>query len=254
MVEPGGQAAAGVTNLYLVFASANEFSTNQTVLDGEDYALPFAYLFGTLTEPPAYYGDTPLPPTSLQIGGQTLVNSGISNVASAYYGGYSQYGNSWGETIVAAPAGKNWDITPSVIGLTNNCDYTFDVMATNLTVQIIDANTGNNLTGQTNTVIVGQQMNLLCQLSITNLPFTNLVLTNFSWTVPGEAISNYVVAADASSAYVATNFPMTNYNVEFYWVDGTSNRTVQVSATINGINKYGAGSFQYLSPKRHFCG
>ena len=42
------------------------------------------------------------------------------------------------------------------------------------------------MTGQTNGVIVGQQMNLYCQLSITNLPFTNLVITNFSWTIPGD--------------------------------------------------------------------
>jgi hypothetical protein len=57
-------------------------------------------------------------------------------------------------------------------------------------------------------------MNLQCQLSV-----TNVTLTNFQWTIPGYAISNYVVAADASSAMVVTNFPMNNSNVVFYWVN-----------------------------------
>jgi len=85
------------------------------------------------------------------------------------------------------------------------------------------------LTGQTNKVIVGQQMNLKCQLMISNEVITVFPLTNFQWTVPGFAISNYVVAADASSAVVYTNFPTTKSNVVFYWVDGASNRAVQCS-------------------------
>jgi hypothetical protein len=62
----------------------------------------------------------------------------------------------------------------------------------------VDANTGQDLTKQTNTVIVGQQMNLQCLLNS-----TNYTATDFSWTVPGFAISNYVVAADSSSAMAA---------------------------------------------------
>ena len=56
-------------------------------------------------------------------------------------------------------------------------------------------NTRTNLSAQTNTVIVGQQINLTCQLSITNSFVTNLILTNFQWTVPGYAISNYATVA-----------------------------------------------------------
>lgn len=113
-------------------------------------------------------------------------------------------------------------------------------------LQIFDANTGTNLTLQTNTVIVGQQMNLQCQLNFTVPP--SWVFTNFQWTVPGFAISSFVVAADSSSAVVVTNFPLNNSNVVFYWVDGASNRTVQCSATVNGKTVTGQATFNVLRP------
>jgi hypothetical protein len=125
-----------------------------------------------------------------------------------------------------------------------------DTWVTQVKLQIIDANTGTNLTAQTNTVIVGQQMNLLCQLNV-GVP-TNWVFTNFSWTVPGYAISNYVVAGDGSSAMVVTNFPLNNSNVVFYWVDGASNRTVQVSATIDGKTVTGQAMFNIYRPSVTF--
>lgn len=77
---------------------------------------------------------------------------------------------------------------------------------------------------------------------------TNFVLTNFSWAVPGYAISNYAVARDASSAMVVTNFPTNNASAIFYWVDGASNRVVQVSATINGKTVTGQATFNILKP------
>lgn len=120
-----------------------------------------------------------------------------------------------------------------------------------VSLRILDAS-GNDLTLQTNTVIVGQQMNLTCQLSIADAFMTNFVLTNFSWSVPGFAISNYVVAADASSAFVVTNFPLNNSNAVFYWVDGASNRVVQCLATVNGATVAGQATFNVLRPLPDF--
>jgi hypothetical protein len=153
--------------------------------------------------------------------------------------------------IISAPAGATPQFTvedDSSDGLSD--DFTFATpIATNLTLQILDANNGNaNLSSQTNTVIVGQQMNLTCQLSVTNSYMTSFPLSNFQWTVPGYAISNYVVAADTSSAMVITNFPTSNTNVTFYWVDGASNRIVQCSATVNGKTITGQAAFNVLRP------
>ena len=89
---------------------------------------------------------------------------------------------------------------------------------------------------------------------VSNQVVTNVTLQNFQWTVPGDAISNYVVAADSSSATVITNFPVNNTNVVFYWVDGVTNlnlatnRIVSCSATINGKVIVGHATFNVLKP------
>ena len=147
----------------------------------------------------------------------------------------------FGNFLVWAPGG-------ATIGMTPQAGVSFDwfgFLVNNVTLQIIDANAGVDLTDQTNTVIVGQQINLRCQLSAT---MTNVTLTNFQWTVPGFAISNYVVAADSSSAMVVTNFPLNNSNVVFYWVDGATNRVVQCSATVQGKTVTAQAAFNVLRP------
>jgi hypothetical protein len=72
---------------------------------------------------------------------------------------------------------------------------------------------GTDVTDTNTTVIVGQQITLTC----TNAPGTP-ALSNFSWSVPGYAISNY----DVVNGLLYTNFPLTNSTVTFYWVDGGS--------------------------------
>ncbi|HTB82834.1 MAG TPA: hypothetical protein VK742_04200 [Candidatus Sulfotelmatobacter sp.] len=108
----------------------------------------------------------------------------------------------------------------------------------------------NNLNTAINTVIVGQKMNLVCKTVTTNGP----TLNNFQWTVPGFAISNYVVAADGSSAMVVTNFATNNANVIFYWVDGASNRVVQVSTTVNGVKLTTKATFNVIRPNVSWAG
>jgi len=157
-------------------------------------------------------------------------------------------GSSWGETIVTAKPGDLPDIMPLTAQLGANSDYTVTEQVTNV-ITIVDANTKQDLTLQANTVIVGQQMNLLCQLNT-----TNYTATNFQWTVPGIAISNYVVAPDSSSATVLTNYPTTNISTSFYWVDGASNRVVQCSATLGGATITGQAIFNVRKPSVDWIG
>jgi hypothetical protein len=234
MVEPGGQQVAGTTNLYLVFASVNEFSTNETASleDSGVSGTPFSDLFdfGGLgwAGSQEYYGDTPLPPGSLEVDGHTLVNSGISNTASAYYGGaqngynhglyygaygYDQYPNIWGVTIVAAPAGKNWDITPSYTNSTANIDYTFDVMATN--IMLLSQCVATTPSNQSRTNLgVGEQVDLYFNLA---LPTTNITWSTTAgtlvatsgptnlFTAPDNA-TNVTITATVGKAPVNLNF------------------------------------------------
>ena len=248
-------AVSGRTNVYLVRAAAREFSdpfnpnvfgpatVNYNLLMFAPYPYPSSWDWppgfnpGWLPATPTrYLGDVPLPPEWLQINGQTLINSGVINAD----------GSVWGLTVVSAPSGATVDVTPTVTQTLINNDYTFRVEVGGL--QIVDANTGAILTGQTNNVIVGQQVNLKCQLMVSNEVITVFPLANFQWTVPGYAISNYVVAADSSSAMVVTNFPLNHSNVVFYWVDGTNNRTIQCSATVQGKSITATATFNVLRP------
>jgi hypothetical protein len=151
--------------------------------------------------------------------------------------------------LVAYPAGTMPAVTPKG----NNISYN-GTQSANLSLQIIDNNTENILSGQTNTVIVGQQMYLTCKLSVNNATAWNSMLTNFQWTVPGDTISNYVVEQDESSATVGTNFPTTNSSAVFYWLDGASNRVVRCSAMLGGITFSNQATFNIIRPTIDFTG
>lgn len=168
------------------------------------------------------FGQIALPAASIQILGQTLTATATNaNV---------------GEMYVTLPAGANRELPVSVSGGTN---YSFDVQAEGVTLRIFSGT--NDVTDQTNTVIVGQQINLHCALSL-----TNVALTNFQWTVPGYAISNYV--ADSSSGIVYSNFPTVLSNVVFYWVDGANNRVIECSAMVGGQKIVANMTFNVLRP------
>ena len=118
MIKPTGQIPTGTANIYLVFANASEFSDDWiTYLDGNsEYSIRYDGMFmnyGSLT----YAGNVPLPPEWLQIRGQTLLNSGITN----------RDGSVSGFTLVSAPAGENVDVTPVATKVYQNWDYTFNV-------------------------------------------------------------------------------------------------------------------------------
>lgn len=73
-------------------------------------------------------------------------------------------------------------------------------------------------------------------------------MSNFVWTVPGYAISNFVVAVDSSSGIVVSNFSTTRSNVFFYWVDGGGNRVIKCTATFDGKTVVGKTTLNVLRP------
>jgi hypothetical protein len=139
MLMPSGRQAANGTNIYLVAARAAEFSAPP------DSDTEIGTAKGGSS---GYDGDWPMPPEWLQIREQTLVNSGITN----------DDGSVWGETLVSAPAGVNVDVTPVATQYYNYNDYTFDVKATELDLQLaVDANRdGNIMFDATDQTTVGQ--------------------------------------------------------------------------------------------------
>jgi hypothetical protein len=127
-----------------------------------------------------------------------------------------------GELYVTLPAGATQDFTFSSSSLDNLSMV--GAQAENAALRIFFGT--NDVTDQTTSVIVGQQINLSCQLSI-----TNATPTTYQWTVPGFAISNYIASATAGTIY--SNFSTINSNVFFYWVNGASNLEVKCSVTVN---------------------
>ncbi|HEX7618587.1 MAG TPA: LamG-like jellyroll fold domain-containing protein, partial [Verrucomicrobiae bacterium] len=93
MIEPPGQEKAGITNFYLVQAQASEFS-----------------------EPLAEWINRPLSPDTLQIRGAKLTLVTHSD------------GSVWGETLFAARAGENVEVTP----MAKAQNYVFNVQAFSL--------------------------------------------------------------------------------------------------------------------------
>ncbi|MDR3559816.1 MAG: hypothetical protein P4N59_00045, partial [Negativicutes bacterium] len=116
---------------------------------------------------------------------------------------------------------------------------------------------GQDLTLQTNTVIVGQQMNLRCQPTSTNFP-----ATNFQWTVPGYTLTNWYTSGGywIDAILYPTNgyaLPLTATNtqgINFFWTDGetnianASNLVVTCSATVAGAPVTAQATFNVLKP------
>ena len=115
MIEPGGQTQAGTTNVYLVLANAFEcFSTNIDGL-GPAYGADYYQLVNSDYVNLTYYGgldycgDVGLPPQWLQISGQALVDTGLTNVYSfTIYSRRPNVTNVWGATLVAGRRARTW--------------------------------------------------------------------------------------------------------------------------------------------------
>ena len=206
MIQPSGAQSAGGTALYLVETSAMKYTN---VNDAANFN----------------GGEVPVPPEALAVNGQGLVNSGVSNTD----------GSVSGLALISAPAGAPVNLTTT--GPAGLYSFTNQVQAVGL--KIIDANTGADLTLQTNTVIVGQQMNLTCRLSLTNALLADSLLSNFQWTVPGQTVKNYqqIFISATNTFSIKENLTNTDYTVNpisFYWIDGGTNLEVDCAATVLG--------------------
>ncbi len=258
MLEPGGITQAGTTNSFLVFATVREFS-KMSITNSFGYSY-----FDYIPRWPAngfnfylpYGGDVGLPPEWLQINGQALFDTGVTNVTSPLYNdpGPSIL-SKWGATIVSVAAGQKPDVTPVATRVYNNWAYTFDVQAYSLQMQILDAN-GYDLTLQTNTVIVGQQMNMTCQIKFVNSFYTShfyhaTKLSNGLCRVLPFQITSW---RQIQALHTVTNFATNGVGIKVYWVDGASNRIVQCFATVNGVMVSGQAVFNVLYPTVDWIG
>ena len=148
------------------------------------------------------------------------------------------YGNedATGQLYLRAANGVTMDISPGAVVAWN---YALCGAAVKLTPRIMMGT--NNIAGSSATVFAGQQVHLTGQLS------GGQTATNCQWAVPGYAISNYWVSPDANTGMVITNFPTTNADVFFYWVDDGIKK-VQFSVFTGSATNSATATFNVIRP------
>jgi hypothetical protein len=253
MISQSGMQQAGITNLYFVMARACELSETN-IQDGfPGYGVSYTALairpYNNINSNLPYGGDVGLPPEWLQINGQPVGNTGITNILSSSRGGAS-ISSVWGAAVIAAPSGVDWPLTLTATNAYHNRDYTFDMNVYPMQMQILDGN-GDDLTKQTSIVIVGQQLDLTCNVIFNNAGFTNTVtVSNYQWTVPGFALTNFYVSTDVtlSNGYPVLLSATNNQRVSYFWADGATNRIVKCTALINGATVAGEAVFDVETP------
>jgi hypothetical protein len=165
MILPSGQQAAGGTSLYLVEASAMEYSD----VDDNDYD---------------NLGDAPIAPETMQVNGQALVNSGITN----YDGSVS------GMTLISAPSGAPAPLVTTAAASA----FSFTNRAFQLVSQCVATTPANQ--SRTN-LGVGEQV---------SLSFNPSPSTNITWSATvGSLSTNYGTTNLFTAPDNATNVTVT---------------------------------------------
>jgi hypothetical protein len=252
MIVPGGQAQPGTTNLYLVMARACEFSDANIQGGWPAYGVGYLYSYdqfgNNINSDLPYGGDMGLPPEWLQVNGKTLANTGITNVLSSPYGGPS-IRSVWGATIVAAPAGQNWEITAAATNVFHHWDYTFNEQASNLNVKIFAITNGTaiDLSSNVPEFCVGQQVVFSNSFSP---PLPAGIPVSYQWNLQGEHVNQITNLNMLGESPIYTNNPAlaTNSVTSLWWYNGGSNIQVSCTFTIGGESAMAQGHVNIYRP------
>jgi hypothetical protein len=175
-------------------------------------------------------------------------NVGHANISSSLLGIAGGLCDSEGNVYRLAADNDWYDCTVGTEG--DYADFTFNVEPSKAKLAITRG--GVNITDQTNTVIVGEQIALTCQfLDMADQPFNIAPITNFQWTIPGDIFSNYVADANSATFYGLTNAAdFTNSTMKFFWKNGTGSSLLEVQCTAiaKGISMTTKTRFKVLRP------
>ncbi|MCP9494305.1 MAG: Ig-like domain-containing protein [Pyrinomonadaceae bacterium MAG19_C2-C3] len=135
-----------------------------------------------------------------------------------------------------------WHQVPPDLGF---CEREVTTMTADAPVEvaptIIIKQDGQDITGATKNVIVGQQINLTAQVMSGNSSSSNP-----QWSVPGNPIANYT--ASNMEGKVTPLEDLNNTSLSFYWVSGGDNRQVTYSVTVRGRAYSGRVTFNVKRP------
>jgi hypothetical protein len=99
----------------------------------------------------------------------------------------------------------------------------------------------------TQTVVVGQQMNLSAAIQTGQ----GVTYSNPRWTMPvGRVVAGYTIAADYRSAMDAILMPsaLNSTSLSYYWLDGADNRMAMFCVTVSGKNVCKSAVFNVKRP------
>jgi hypothetical protein len=144
-----------------------------------------------------------------------------------------------GNLFLILPDNTNLDVTPQIAQTLIPKYYTFNVSAAKYKLAISFA--GQDVTDGKSTVVVGQLINPFCGWVGGGGP----TITNYTWTIPGITFSDYVASANSGILY--TDFPKTNSEVDYYWVDG-GNKKVSCNASVMGQILTAQTTFNIVRP------
>jgi hypothetical protein len=177
--------------------------------------------------------------------GSTIEGSSIVDGATA--GVFGTLGPD-GVAYAALPDGHRVVATPRKAGV----PYQGGDMPT-VTKYMLRIFMGDQDVTDTNTpVVVGQQISLTNKL-VGPSGKTPPPITNYQWTIPSYAVSNFYVAPDVSTGMVIVPFPTTNANASFYWVDG-GGKEVRCDVKVAGTNFTAKAIFQVARPTVDWVG
>jgi hypothetical protein len=137
--------------------------------------------------------------------------------------------NASGDIFLLANENIHVNVTPQTPAAFRNTQY--DVTAEKSKPQIwriLPDGSRTNITDRTQTVWVGEQIDLTCSSTGS---WTNF--TNCTWTVPGITVAGW-----NSTITQAVVIPFTNRNsgaIRYYWVDGHAPATVECRIAIGGM-------------------
>jgi hypothetical protein len=222
MIVPGGQTAGAGTALYLVQLAGKEFSDLASDPNTANLNL------GGSAE-----GDLPMPPEWLQVNGQTLVNSGITNGD----------GSVPGYALVSGPAGAVVPFTVTATQHYTNNDYTFNrVQALNFRLTVV-SNSAVQINGTTNWATVKTTTNdyVIVQAMIDNASdvllsnVANVIQWNGGEAVPGNPLQRMVTKTYSVETTVTASLGSASQSVNVWVI--WANLTIKVTGTLDPDDK-----------------
>ena len=108
-------------------------------------------------------------------------------------------------------------------------------------LEIVDRKTGAVVSGTTQTVIVGQKMELLVRTK----PAESM--SNIQWTVPGQRVKDYTQSTTTGAKTDLAAGDLQGVNLDFYWIEGGS-QAIQAAADVRGSRLTASVTHKILAP------